>query len=165
VLRSKDDVERCELLEVCRGERCDTHGAGDALPGRKLPREVAEQVALRERRGRVVTGDRSQRKVEERCGDLGVDLLVGLDLAVGRRTEKALEGDALAGFFNGRPVNVRITSSPSRLRVDPIGLAIIQVHEGHASDGRERAPLIVRVHLLGQITMSQGPATHLSGQP
>ena len=92
-----------------RSERPDAHRAGDALAGRELPGQVPEQVALRQRRRRVVARDRAERQVEERRRDLRVDLLVRLHLAVAE-VEEGLPADepprrahARRGDRPGRP--------------------------------------------------------------
>jgi hypothetical protein len=55
------DVEVGELLQVGGGERRHAHDARDALARRQLPGEVAQQVALRQRRGGGVAGDHAER--------------------------------------------------------------------------------------------------------
>src|SRR5215831_15511962 len=76
-------VKTLEFAQVRRRQGLHVHGPGDALAGREEPGDVTEQVPLGQR-GRAVRrryGD--ARQVEERGGELRVNLLVRPDRRMG----------------------------------------------------------------------------------
>src|SRR5947209_4609204 len=70
-------AQRLELGEVPTREPRNVQLSSNALAGRQQPGNVAQEIALRKRGGRVSRGDRAEGKVEQRGGNPGVDGLVG----------------------------------------------------------------------------------------
>ena len=65
-----------QLAELSGGKRADAHRPCDVLTRRQRPRDVAQEIALRQRGRRITARDRAERQIEEWRRDLRVDQFV-----------------------------------------------------------------------------------------
>jgi hypothetical protein len=75
-------AEALEFFQVLFGECRYPYVPGYTLAGRQLPRYVTEEVPLWKRRRAAGRGDRTERQVKQRGGNLGIDQLVGFHFSV-----------------------------------------------------------------------------------
>ena len=126
-------------------EHVDAERRSDGLARWQLPRDVPQQVALRQRSRQVAAGDGAEGQREHGCRDLRVDRLVRLDLAI-TEIEERLPADEPAR----RP-------TPSA-QVGGIGVAILV---GVEHEGEERVAVVageVRRY-DGRIMLGEGRST------